>query len=192
MPNSSAPSSDPPAADAEVQYRGQFLHQVRQGRWEYAVRVHGSTVAVIIPVTAAGELVLVEQYRIPIGQRTIELPAGLVGDVAEFSDESPLQGAARELEEETGYRPAEMRFLLRTPTSSGLTNETAWFYLAQGLSKVSEGGGDETEDIDVHVIPIAQLGLWLKRQYQRGKAVDPKIYAALYWLQDPDIVTMDE
>lgn len=181
--------ADTPASTdhvTEIKFHGRFLSLAKRGRWEFATREHGAEVAVIIAVTPAQELVLVEQYRIPIQLSAIELPAGLIGDEAEFAHEDAAQAAARELEEETGFRPARMRLLMRTPTSAGLTDETALFFQAGDLTRVSAGGGDETEDIRVHVIALDQIRPWLAQQYQAGKAIDPKVYTALYWLEHPD------
>ncbi|MCG8463279.1 MAG: NUDIX hydrolase [Xanthomonadales bacterium] len=180
--------TDIPSKDSnyEIKFRGRFLHFAQKGHWEFATREHNSEVAVIIPVTEAKELVLVEQHRIPLGKATIELPAGLIGDVAEHANETVATGAARELEEETGFRPGSMRELIKTPTSAGLTDETAVFFLAENLQQVSAGGGDETEDIQVHVIALTEVCAWLMQQYRAGKAVDPKIYSALYWLEHPE------
>lgn len=179
-----SPASTDPTT--EIKFHGKFLSLAQRGRWEFATREHSSEVAVIIALTAARELVLVEQYRIPIQAHTIELPAGLIGDVAEFAHEDAAQAAARELEEETGFRPAAMQLVMRTPTSSGLTDETALFFRAFDPQRVAAGGGDETEDIHVHVIALDQIHSWLRQQFAAGKAIDPKIYSALYWLEHPD------
>lgn len=180
--------TDIPSTDSqlEIKFHGKFLRLAKSGHWEFATREHGSDVAVIIALTEQRELVLVEQYRIPIAKAAIELPAGLIGDVAAFANESADQAAARELEEETGYRPSAMKALLKTPTSAGLTDETALFFMAEGIKRVSAGGGDETEDIIVHCIALDRINAWLLEQYRAGKAVDPKIYTALYWLANPD------
>ena len=95
----------PAAGTIETLYEGQWLRLVRNGRWEYAERTHGNGMAVIIiAVTPDDEVLFVEQYRVPLGRRTIEMPAGLVGD---DHDADTLESAAtRELAEETGWRPA--------------------------------------------------------------------------------------
>jgi hypothetical protein len=63
-----------------IHYKGRFLGLKERDHWEYAYRTNASGVVVLVPVTDAGELVLVEQYRIPVKSRVLELPAGLVGD----------------------------------------------------------------------------------------------------------------
>ena len=98
-------------ADAveETVWKGRFLEMKKRGRWEYVGRVGGIQAAVVIAIDAdesgKGHVILVEQYRVPLGRPCLELPAGLVGDESE--DETVEMSAARELEEETGYRPAK-------------------------------------------------------------------------------------
>ena len=74
-------SSPPPDADKpeEIVWSGKFVQAKRRGKWEYAGRPGGMRAAVILAVDA-GEVLLVEQYRVPIGKFCLELPAGLIGD----------------------------------------------------------------------------------------------------------------
>ena len=95
---------DPSSAPREILAQGKFLRLVRQGTWEYSERLGISGVVGIVPVTDAGEIVLVEQFRVPTGRPVLELPAGLVGDIPGQEQEPFEAAAARELEEETGYR----------------------------------------------------------------------------------------
>lgn len=161
-------------------YRGRYLDLAERDGWEFAARAH-PVVAVLVAWTPAGELVLVEQYRPPVDARTIELPAGLVGDLAEAPDEAVLDAAARELEEETGYRAGRLEEIMRCPTSAGMTDETAVFVRARDLARVGPGGGDDSEDIRVHRILPQHADRWLAGQARAGLAVDPKIFAALHW-----------
>jgi len=55
------------------------------------------------------------------------------------------------------------------------------FFLARGCRRVGDGGGDETEDIEVHVVPLDQADAWLERKRAGGVLLDPKIFAALYF-----------
>ncbi len=171
--------SDEPTTIAE----GRFLRFVKRGSWEYVERVNVRDVAVLVAVTASAELVLVEQYRIPVRARMIELPAGLVGDEEAFREEDLLDAANRELEEETGYRAARLRILARTPSSGGMTSEVVSFLHASGLTKVGPGGGVEGEDITVHVVPGREVMSWLRRKEAEGCLLDPKIYAGLHLLR---------
>ena len=167
-------------------HEGRWLRLVQRGRWEFAERVHGRGMAVIIiAATPEDEVLFVEQFRVPLGTRTIEMPAGLVGDQ---SDDDTLEDAARrELEEETGWRPGHVEVLLVGPTSAGLTNERIAFVRATALQKVSEGGGDESEDIVVHAVPRNQAPAWLVQKRSEGYELDLKLWAGLWMLErNPD------
>ncbi|MFP4207842.1 MAG: NUDIX hydrolase [Wenzhouxiangella sp.] len=160
-------------------YAGRYLNLQERRGWEFIERRHG--VVVLIAWTPERELLLVEQYRIPIEQRTIELPAGLVGDQAGADQESLLEAAARELIEETGWQAGSLREIMRCPTSAGLSSEQVCFVWAENLTPVGPGGGDDSEDIIVHRIPAAAVDGWLLDRYRAGLAIDPKIFTALYW-----------
>ncbi len=86
--------------------RGQIFELLKEGRWEYVRRVNANGAVMIVAVTEDGELLLVEEYRVPLHARTIGLPAGISGDEGE---ESTLQSARRELEEETKWYPSTWR-----------------------------------------------------------------------------------
>ena len=156
------------------------LELVQEGRWVFARRPNASAVVGIIALTPAGELLLVEQRRIPVGAVVIELPAGLVGD--EDADEGLETAAARELEEETGWRPGECRVLARGPSSAGLTNELTTLVRASRLVRVDAGGGVAGENITVHHVPLAELPRWLAAQAAAGVLIDHKVHAGLWWL----------
>ena len=107
---------------------------MQRGRWEYAERVHGNGMAVIIiACTPDDEVLFVEQFRVPLGCRTIEMPAGLVGD--ERDDDTLAEAARRELIEETGWSAANVEVLLIGPTSSGMSSERIAFVRATGLTQ---------------------------------------------------------
>ncbi len=163
-------------------HNGQFLRLLRNAHWEYVARVNSRAAAFVLAVTADDELLLVEQYRIPLQRRTIELPAGLIGDEAEFHNESVEQSAIRELEEETGYRGARAEILLSGPVAAGLTSEVLYLIRVSELLRVHDGGGVEGEDITVHRVPLARIDAWLAEQAQRGVMVEPRIYTALYFV----------
>jgi ADP-ribose pyrophosphatase len=165
---------------AETLFDGKFLKLLRDGRWEYVRRQRASGAGFIVALTAERELLLVEQFRIPLGQRVIELPAGIIGDGAE-ADESAEASALRELEEETGYRGTHAERLCNGPVAAGMTDEIGYFTQVTGLHRVSQGGGVEGEDITVHVIPIAGIEAWLDAQAARGVLIDTRIFVALYF-----------
>lgn len=163
-------------------YRGRYLSLLERDGWEYASRSNASCVVVLIPVTDAGEILLVEQYRKPVEAKVIELPAGLVGDHAD-PDEPVLEAARRELEEETGFAAERLQALMACPSSAGMSDEMIHFILATGLKRVGPGGGDSSESIEVLPVPLSQVDGWLAARLAEGKLMDPKIHAALYWLQ---------
>ena len=165
-----------------MHYRGRYLSLLERDGWEFASRSNASGVVVIVAVTGAGEIVLVEQYRKPVLSRVLELPAGLVGDLDD-PDEPILEAARRELLEETGYAARHLEILMASPSSAGMSDEIITFVLATGLQQVGPGGGDASEDIEVLPVPLEQVDTWLEDQRKAGKPMDPKIFAALYWLQ---------
>jgi ADP-ribose pyrophosphatase len=166
----------------KIHYRGRYLGLAERDRWEFATRINAKGVAVLVPVTVEDEIVLVEQYRIPVGARVLELPAGLAGD-REHPGETVLDAAARELEEETGFTAATLTRLLDCPSTPGMSDEIITFYLAEGLTRIGPGGGDGSEDIEVHLVPLHRASEWLGDRMSKGVLLDPKIHAALYWLE---------
>ena len=165
-------------------YEGKYLRMRVRGHWEYVERTHaGGLAAIIIAVTPDDRILFVEQFRVPLQKRAIEMPAGLVGDVE--AGESIEDSAIRELEEETGWRAAHAEVLLIGPTSAGLSNERIAFVRATDLQKTGEGGGDATEDIVVHAVPRAEAPAWLAAKMAEGYELDAKLWAGL-WLVDRD------
>ena len=163
-------------------FKGRYLGLTEHRSWEYTTRVNARAVAVLIPLTEKNELVLVEQFRIPVDSKVVELPAGLVGD--QDDPDEPMETAAqRELEEETGYTAGRMETLLTCPSSSGMSDEQVTFMLARQLRRTGPGGGDDSEDIAVFEVPLDDVDEWLAARLAGGSQVDPKIYSALYWLR---------
>lgn len=167
-------------------YEGEWLRLVRIGHWESCERTHGQGMAVIvIAVTPADEVLFVEQYRIPLGARTIEMPAGLVGD--DHAEDTLVDAARRELIEETGWSPGRVDVLLIGPTSSGMSNERIAFVRARDLVRVGEGGGVDSENITVHAVPRADAPAWLMRKQAEGYELDLKLWAGLWMIdRNPD------
>ena len=166
----------------ETLYDGRFLRLYRNGSWEYVARPNARGAAFIAARTDDAELVLVEQFRVPLQAASIELPAGIVGDEAAFAEEDFEAAALRELEEETGYRAGRIEHILTGPTAPGMSSELLHFYVATQLERVHDGGGVEGENITVHRIPIATIQPWLMAQMAAGKRVDPRVYVGLWFL----------
>jgi ADP-ribose pyrophosphatase len=170
-------------SDGAVLGQGHFVRLIRQGHWEYADRIQARAAVMIIPVTDEGRLVLIEQHRVPLAAKVLELPAGLVGDIAGEEDEALITAAHRELLEETGYVAQRMELLMSGPPSAGMCSEIITFFLASGLTRVGPGGGDHLEDIVVHEVPLTEVVDWLSSRASEGMLVDPKIYAGLYFVE---------
>jgi ADP-ribose pyrophosphatase len=168
----------------EILAAGKFLQLRRRGTWEIADRINSRMGVVVIAVTRERELLLVEQFRIPVDCNVIEFPAGIVGDDADKVGEEAGTAALRELQEETGYANGEMRFLMCGPTSPGLTSEVVALFLATGLERVADGGGVDGENITLHRVPLAALETWLEAKAAAGCMIDPKVYLSLYFTRD--------
>ena len=121
----------------EILYEGQWLRLVRIGRWESCERTHHANgmAVIIVAVTPQDEVLFVEQYRVPLGAPTIEMPAGLVGD--DHDNDTLEEAARRELIEETGWQANKVEVLLIGPTSSGMSNERIAFIRARDLVKIA-------------------------------------------------------
>jgi ADP-ribose pyrophosphatase len=160
----------------EILWQGKFITTKRRGKWEYVSRARGIKAAVILAVED-GHVLLVEQFRVPLGQACIELPAGLIGDDTEGED--PLVAAGRELEEETGYRAATLESLGEYYSSPGMISESFTLVRATGLTKVSEGGGVEGEGITPHRIALRQLPNFIEAKRKEGCAIDVRLLTLL-------------
>ena len=167
--------------DSRILFEGKYLRFCQKGRWEYAERTNAGSAVIIIARTPDDKLLFVEQFRIPLGKNTIEMPAGLVGDL-DATDTLEL-AAKRELLEETGWQAESIQVLMIGPTSSGLSNELIAFVRATKLTRIDDGGGDETENITVHEVPVSEAAQWLTQKMAEGYAMDPKLWAGL-WLLD--------
>lgn len=163
-------------------HTGRFLALVKEGHWEYVERTSATGASLILAVTEAKNILLVEQYRIPVHARTIELPAGIAGDEPGSAGEAHIEAARRELIEETGYDAACIKALTHGAACSGAVSETVTLFLATGLSRIGAGGGVAHEDITVHEVPLAGVHDWLEAKRMAGVLIDPKVYAGLYFV----------
>ena len=166
-----------------ILHKGKYLNLICEDDWEYVKRVLGSGVVVVVPMTKDGKVVFVEQFRRPVEAQVIEWPAGLVNDKAAHDPETMEAAARRELLEETGYHAEHLSLLVGGPVSSGLSSEIITFYQALDVVKKGPGGGDASESIKVHEIPLKEADLWLYEMGKKGFLVDPKIYVGLYFLK---------
>lgn len=166
-------------AAPEVMWEGRFITAVRDGTWEYVRRARGITAAVILAETDEGELLLVEQFRVPLGRNCLELPAGLIGDDDGGEGDTVEKAAARELEEETGYRPSHIEVLGEFYSSPGMVAESFTLVRATGLRCVGTGGGTEHEDIVVHPVPRAEVPSFIAAKRAEGVGIDVKLLLLL-------------
>lgn len=161
----------------EIAWAGKWITVRRRGKWEYVSRARGIRAAVIVAIDDADHVLLVDQYRVPLGRRCLELPAGLVGD--EHEDDTVLGAARRELIEETGYDCAAAEDLGEFYSSPGLVSESFTLVRATGLTRVGEGGGLADEDIVVHRVPRAGITDFVAAKRAEGLAIDVKLLLLL-------------
>jgi ADP-ribose pyrophosphatase len=160
----------------ETVWSGKYIEARRKGRWEFVGRANNIHAAVIVAIED-GHVLLVEQNRVPLGGPCLELPAGLVGDVDK--GETVEVSAARELEEETGYRPGHIEIVGRFASSPGMVSETFTLVTAHDLEKVGDGGGDAHEGITVHRVPLADVPRFVADKRAAGVFIDVKMLVLL-------------
>lgn len=167
-----------PAPDTpiETRWEGRFVTVKQQGNWEYVSRARGIHAAVILAIDDAADgrhIILVEQYRVPLKRPCLELPAGLVGD--DSAGEAAEVAAARELEEETGYRAATWRTVGEFYSSPGMVSESFTLLVATGLTKVGDGGGVDGEEITVHRVPLSGIEAFVAAKRAEGCGIDVRV-----------------
>lgn len=167
--------------NTETLFEGDHIKLCRRGKWEYAERVKASGVVAVTVITDDDCLVLTEQFRPPVDARVIEGPAGLAGDIAGKEGEELAEAARRELLEEVGYAAEHLEPLVTGPSSAGLSSELLTIFLATGATKVAAGGGDASEDIETHEVPLDGVEDFLAAKTKAGVLVDPKVYAMIYF-----------
>jgi len=167
-----------PTPDTPIitRWEGKFITVRQQGTWEYVSRSRGIHAAVILAIDDAADgrhVILVEQYRVPLKVNCLELPAGLVGD--DRAGEAAEVAAARELEEETGYRAAHWRTVGEFYSSPGMVSESFTLLVATGLDKVGAGGGVAGEDIVVHRVPLDGIEQFIAAKRVEGCGIDVRV-----------------
>lgn len=159
-------------APLETMWQGKYVTALKRGRWEFVSRTN-ATNAVVIIAEHDGKLILVEQHRMPVGGRCLELPAGLVGD--EDAHATVEDTALNELEEETGFTAERIERLGDFHSSPGMLAESFSLVRAHGVTKVGEGGGTEHEDIEVHLVDRGEIPDFIRRRREMGSAIDVKL-----------------
>lgn len=163
----------------EIMWEGGFITAKRRGRWEYVGRPRNIRAAAIIAIDEDADgkrhVILVSQYRVALGVFCLEIPAGLVGDHAGSEDESALAAAARELEEETGYRAQRLEVVGEFYSSPGMVSECFTLLRASKLEKVAEGGGEGDENILVHRVAIDEIAQFVDAWRSAGHGVDVRV-----------------
>lgn len=162
---------------AQTMWEGRFIKAMKDGKWEYVARTRGIEAAVILAIDADDRVILVEQFRVPLGRRCLELPAGLIGD--EEEGEAVDLAANRELEEETGYRAARMEDLGFYHSSPGMVSEGFTLLRAHDLTETGPGGGSDDEDITVHLVPRTEIAAFVAAKRAVGVAIDVKMLLLL-------------
>jgi ADP-ribose pyrophosphatase len=162
-----------------IEWSGKFITARTRGKWEYVTRARGIRAAVILAIDDDDHVILVEQYRVPLGKVCLELPAGLIGDVDSSPDEDPTAAAARELEEETGYHADRIEVIGEFYSSPGMVSESFTLVRAHGLTKVSAGGGTDSEDITVRRVALSHLPQFVEMARSRGLGIDVRLLMLL-------------
>jgi ADP-ribose pyrophosphatase len=160
----------------ELMWEGKFVRAMRRGKWEYASRARDIR-AVVILAEYEGKVILVDQPRVGPDCRCVELPAGLVGDLD--PDATVEDTAIKELEEETGFTGALVERLGDFYSSPGMLAESFTLVRVHGVRKIGDGGGDDNEDINVHLIARADIPNFLEQKRAEGFGIDVKLLLLL-------------
>ena len=156
----------------ELMWGGKYVRAFKRGQWEYVSRANDIR-AVVILAESEGKVILIDQPRVPVGGRCVELPAGLIGD--EDPNATVESTAVKELEEETGFTAERVERLGDFHASPGMLSESFTLVRAHGVRRVGDGGGDEHEDINVHLIARREIPAFLDLKRSQGFAIDVKL-----------------
>ncbi len=165
--------------DSEVVFKGGFLEVRRDrvrlpdGRASGREFVVHPGAAAMVPIFPDERILIERQFRYPIGEVFVEVPAGKLDP-----GESALQTARRELVEETGYRANEWAFLTRLHTAIGFSDEAIDLFLCRDLVHT----GQALDDGEFLEIEIVTLG-WLMDELRAGRLSDVKTQIAVFWLE---------
>ena len=164
---------------SETVFQGRLMHAKRD-----VVRLHNGHettreylihpgAVLVVPILEDGRLVFERQFRYPLRQAFIELPAGKIDP-----NEDTLTTGQRELQEETGYTASDWRYLTTLHPCIGYSDERIVIYLASGL-KLGEHRRDEDESLEVFTMTLAEALVAMRR----GEITDDKTMIALFWAE---------
>ena len=166
---------------SEDVFDGNLLHvkkdtvSLPNGNIAYREWIKHPGASAVVPVTPEGRLIFVRQYRYPIQQVTLEIPAGKL----DAEGEDPLDCARRELSEETGYQAEKYTFLTKLATTVGFSNEFIYIYAAEGLT-AGRQHPDEDEFINVCTLTMDEA----MAKIRSGEICDAKSVTAVLLLRD--------
>jgi len=130
----------------------------------------------VLPITRDGKVILIEQYRHAVGEVCLEIPGGALHYGL---NEDPKVAALRELREETGYTPGEIRLVGKAYPNPALQNNQIWTYVALDCEKTGEQELDPFEDIDVRLVEFPELFELIKKGQIKHSLVIQAIHMAL-------------
>ena len=156
----------------EVLCAGKFVRLLKRDKWEFASRANDIK-AVVILAEYEGKVILIDQPRVGPDCRCVELPAGLVCD--DDPNATPETTAVKELEEETGFTAERIERLGDFYASPGMLSESFTLVRAHGVRKIGEGGGDDNEDIAVHLVVRADIPNFVEQKRAEGFGIDVKL-----------------
>ena len=163
---------------SKIIYRGRFLDvrkdgvRLPNGKITTREWIQHPGAACMVPILPDGQLALIRQYRYPVLQEMIELPAGKLDP-----GESPEECAKRELEEEIGYKAGKLTYLTHIHPAIGFASEKMWLYLAEELEKTGENTDhDEFVELMHTTVSDAVNMVWDQR------VTDVKTIIGILWL----------
>jgi ADP-ribose pyrophosphatase len=165
-------SQEDEEAPVEVMWAGKYVRALKKGRWEFVSRTN-EVRAVVILAEFEGKVILIDQPRMAVGGRCLELPAGLVGD--EDRNATVEGTAVKELEEEAGFTADRIERLGDFHASPGMVSESFTLVRAHGVRRHGKGGGTEHEDINVHLVGRADIPDFIESRRVEGFAIDVKL-----------------